>query len=361
MKTDIAKILQEIKLPERRTPDLAAEKHVAHEQKPIDALLAAEPEASSEGVHRTPSPEGETMQQPAEADSSVTPLRTLKQDLQHVVRDQKVSVVRAVSLEQGKKHAEPIDGNEVTPPWGGHLRAIVIAIVLFFLGGAALAGVYIVMQQNAAPLPQQGSDSLVFAEQSVAFPLDQQSPSALKNQLAQARAASNASLGSITRIVPVIGAGTQDADGAAQKRPATLSEFLKALGARAPEDLLRALSDQYFFGIHTVDKNAPVFVISVTSYDRAFAGMLAWEKNMNADLAPAFTPVPALTLDETGLPMDRTFTDVVMRNYDVRALKDDSGAIQLYYSFPTRDILVIAESPYTFTEILSRLQAGRKL
>ncbi len=50
-----------------------------------------------------------------------------------------------------------------------------------------------------------------------------------------------------------------------------------------------------------------------------------------------------------------------MRNYDVRALKDDAGQIQLYYSFPTRDILIIAESPYSFGEILSRLRADRRL
>lgn len=62
-----------------------------------------------------------------------------------------------------------------------------------------------------------------------------------------------------------------------------------------------------------------------------------------------------------GIQVQRPFSDLVMRNYDVRALKDNDGVIQLYYSFPTRDLLVIAESPYTFTEILSRLQAGRRL
>jgi hypothetical protein len=104
-----------------------------------------------------------------------------------------------------------------------------------------------------------------------------------------------------------------------------------------------------------------VLVIEVNSYDRAFDGMLEWEKTMNGDLAPFFTAVPRLVTGPDGIPVERTFTDLVMRNYDVRALKDDSGAIELYYSFPTRDLLVIAESPYTFTEILSRLQAGRRL
>jgi hypothetical protein len=50
-----------------------------------------------------------------------------------------------------------------------------------------------------------------------------------------------------------------------------------------------------------------------------------------------------------------------MLNYDVRELKDDSGNVVLYYSFPTPNILVIAESPHSFTEVLSRLQAQREL
>jgi hypothetical protein len=285
-------------------------------------------------------------------------MHTLKQDLQHVVHDQKISVVRAVSLEQERKPVEPLDG-DAAPATGRGKTALLAAVILLLLGAGALLGVYVVVAQKSAPLPKQANDSLVFSEQNVAFPLSGKTSSIIKNELGQARIASNASLGSITRIVPVITA--PNADGTAVQRPATLSEFLSALGARAPDDLLRALGDTYFFGIHTVDENAPVFVITVTSYDRAFAGMLAWEKMMNADLSPAFTPVPGLAADANGLPTERTFSDLVMRNYDVRALKDDAGTIQLYYSFPTRDILIIGESPYTFTEILSRLQAGRKL
>ena len=89
--------------------------------------------------------------------------------------------------------------------------------------------------------------------------------------------------------------------------------------------------------------------------------MLQWEERLNADLSPGFTALSVLTTDGDGLPVKRSYQDLVMRNYDVRALKDDSGTIQLFYSFPTQNILIIAESPYSFTEIISRLQAGRNL
>jgi hypothetical protein len=285
-------------------------------------------------------------------------MHTLKQDLQGVVHDKNISVVRAASLEQSRKRPEPID-EPAAPRKSRLMTGLLVAAVLLLLGGAALFGVYFVGTQSAAPLPQQQADSLVFAEQSVPFSISGQTSAALKTQLAQARLSSNASLGSITRIIPTF--STAAADGSTATRTASFSEFLNAIGARAPDSLLRALSDTYFLGIHAVDENAPVIVIPITSYDRAFAGMLEWERTMNANLSPLFTALPVLTTDTNGLPTERVFSDIVMRNYDVRALKDDAGAIQMYYSFPTRDMLIIGESPYTFAEILSRLQAGRKL
>jgi len=122
-----------------------------------------------------------------------------------------------------------------------------------------------------------------------------------------------------------------------------------------------AVGPDFFFGFHVVDTNAPLFVIPVTSYDHAFAGMLAWEPTMDDSLTPVFKAVSATKLDANGIPETRTFEDDVLRNYDVRELKDDSGTVVLYYSFPTPNILVIAQSPYSFTEILSRLQAQREL
>jgi hypothetical protein len=140
-----------------------------------------------------------------------------------------------------------------------------------------------------------------------------------------------------------------------------VQQFFTALGLNPPAQLMQGLGTTFFFGIHAVSGNVPVLVIPVTSYDLAFSGMLAWEPTMNQDLSPAFDAVPALVTDANGLPIARSFTDAVLLNYDVRELKDDSGSVILYYSFPTPNILVIAENPSTFAEVLSRLQAQREL
>jgi len=372
LKGDIAKILEEVKLPETRdvrtsgdipvaqvmptepavSTDLIGTKQAQELREKIDPTLRSSPDS------------GGDQPAPAKDASTVVPLRTLKDDMSAIVQSSKISFIRATSLEEDKKSkvskVTTMVEEKRSRQRARHIFAMLFAIVMLFgIGAAALFGVYTITRlQQGAQSPGAGS-SILFAEHSLSLVIDNQTPDQIKQILGQARTASTGAVGSITRIVPVMSAA--NADGSKTQRPATLKEFLSALGTHAPDDLVRALSDSYFFGIHTVNKNAPVIVIPVISYSRAFAGMLAWEPAANADLVPVFTAVPAQTRDENGLPVIRTFQDAVMNNYDVRELKDDSGGIVLYYSFPTTQILVIAESPYSFVEILSRLQAGRRL
>lgn len=344
MQSDIQKILGAVKLPERRgsQPEPAAQRIPVA---PIAAQLDAPPQV-------TPEPEKPI----------VTAMHTLKDDIQTVVRVDQISLVRAASLEEDRKMREAQQAQST--PARAQRRSRTMAIVftsalLVFLGLAAIGGVFLVMSAQQSPAQKANTGSIMFAEQNLLLPIDNTSPASLKQQIAQFRNAQVGTLGSITRIVPTIASTT--ADGTSITRPATTQEFLHALGANIPDGLARSLGGDFFFGMHSADKNAPVFVIPVVSYDNAFAGMLAWENTMNADLAPVFTAVPAYRTDQNGIPQARTFADTVIRNYDARTLSDDNNVIELYYSFPSPQFLVIAESPYTFAEVLARLRAQREL
>ena len=354
---DIAKILKDVKLPDRQAFHAQADRTIVNAAAALSGISLSE-----KGAVEKPAPEV-PHEGPAAAQTRdpVTALHTLKDDLQNVVRTNKISLVRASALEQNKKR---IDKNSapINPAAAQRARRtftfVFFALLLIVLGSAALFGVFLVMQ-NKAISPAAQYPSIIFAEQTLTLPLDHTDPTSLKGTLAQARSGGAAPLGSITHIIPTI--TSTATDGTTHTSIATLSQFFTALGLHPPDGLLRGLGDDFFFGVHTVDTNAPVFVIPVTSYDLAFSGMLAWEPHMNQELSPVFTSVPALIAGPDGLPTARTFLDTLMLNYDVRALKDDNGNIVLYYSFPTPKILIIAENPHTFTEILSRLQAQRQL
>ncbi len=333
MKTDVAKILADTKLPERKTETAK--------------LIAAPVEVIP------PTPQIETMAQAKPAPpEKISTVHTLQGDMKNTVQTENISMVRAAALESDRPaRPERIVPSAQRAHYGGIIFAIVI---LLFLGTAAFVGVALV-QNNRTGTTAPISTSLMFSENSYSLPVANLSSSALKQQLAKIREGTGGSLGSIVRIVPTLSDETNT------PREATLPEFFTAIGAAPPDSLVRALGTNFFLGFHTVDKVAPVMVIPVVSYDQAFAGMLSWEPVTDRDLAPFFTTVSDTTVGEGGVPTRRLFSDSVLRNYDIRVLKDDSGNIVLYYSFPSRSILIIAESPYTFAETLSRLQADRRL
>lgn len=348
IKDDIAGILQSVKLPERRDFNAGADT----KKPPVTVVPDIDAALKTAQSEKPADPEERPI---------VTASRTLKDDLQDIVRRKKISLVKAAALEQDKRKDSPLPTAQDSASGRRRRRTAVILFVSFLLialGGAALYGVLLVQQTHANLAPPQ-YQSLIFAEQTETISIDNVAPDTLKATIAHALSGSLGPVGSITQIVPIT--ATTSADGSTVTGPATLSQFFAALGISPPAQLMQGLGDSFFFGAHTIDTNVPLFVIPVTNYDLAFAGMLAWEPQMGADLSPIFTSAPALVTGSDGLPTARTFQDAVMRNYDVRELQDDNGNIILYYSFPTPNILIIAESPSTFAEVLSRLQAHGEL
>lgn len=292
-------------------------------------------------------------------------LRTLKDDLQQLVRVKKVSLVHAATLEvERKQKSKEVSVAEIAVQRRRRariLRFLASVGALIFLGGAALIVVVLVQTERTAPQQQQFANGLMFSEQTLGFPLTEEGPRALKGRLASARSQFNLTLGAMLRVVPVLTVKDPET-GQGSDRLASTKELFDALSpGTVPADLMRALSPDFFFAMHAVDENLPLLVVPVITYQSAFAGMLAWEKDMNENLSPLFTRVHYQKLDEKGAPILVRFEDLVIRNYDVRALKDRSGNIRMLYSFPSRNLLIIAESPHTFVEALARLRAERRL
>lgn len=292
-------------------------------------------------------------------------VHTLRDDMKSVVQDQSMSIVRASALEERKKQAraDAATASETVrdvKKRGG--SGIIIAILVFLVLGGALAGGfwwYRTIQQ--API-NAGLDSsgMIFAEQAVTFPLANSSPSVLKRSLASARTGGAGSPGAITRVIPTVTTDTS-IGGTGTTHQATASEFFKAIDAQLPTELASVVGPDIFVGIHMIEGNQSLIILPVVSYEHAFAGMLAWEGNMNNNLAPFFEPTPASITANDGSVVQNTFKDIVIKNYDVRMLSDAAGNPKLLYSFPNRDLLIITSSPYTLIEALARLQAARKL
>ncbi|MBP9668767.1 MAG: hypothetical protein KBE09_00570 [Candidatus Pacebacteria bacterium] len=385
---DVTRILEEIKIPARpnapekpvvkpqfenvfapRDTKEQLEKHEEtkvkldaepHERKPRATPLADTEKAGM--VNVMPSAEEVSLLNAVdEKPFDMRALHTLKDDLQGLVDDNKMSLIKATALEEEKRQKR----DQVAPPPAHKsagkpvARVVLIAATFIFLGILAFAAMFFVAGQRQTNVPPP-LPSIMFSEQTLAFPLVQgRLASEARQQLALARNQIALTLGAIARIAPLISAPNEV--GETIQRPASTEEFLRSIGAEPPESLVRALSEEFFFGVHALDENVPVLVVPVLVYERAFAGMIEWEKSINDELAPIFTAIPAQVINAEGKSVPRAFEDVIVQNYDVRILRDARGTVRFLYAFPTRDILIFAESPNSFVEILARLRAERRL
>lgn len=158
-----------------------------------------------------------------------------------------------------------------------------------------------------------------------------------------------------------------------------------SLHTRAPGMLVRNITAQgSMAGIISTKGStggqSAFFILSVTSYNETFAGMLAWEPQMPSDLSALFFPralalvtassttatstaatstvstLPALPPTPQG-PV--TFVDETVANHDVRMYRDARGQSILLYGYWNPKTLIIARDPATFTDLLSRLANAR--
>jgi hypothetical protein len=355
---DIKKILKGTKLPEKRNvrsegdtkqTEVSENKVYVNEEYSIK-----DPAIPKSEIHKTSS----------EEKPFIPSMRTFKDDLQTLVKVKKMSLVKAATLENDKRRGQnkvASSGGAVRAKSRARVFAITFSIVVLIgLGGLATLAVITIQSQRSSDLPVQDDNSFLFAEQTFTIPLNGQKPRDLMNQLARSRQGVSLTLGAITRIVPTV-IETNIETKQEIERQASTSEFFSSIGARAPQDLVRSFDDAFFLGIHTIDENVPIIIIPVLLYQNAFAGMLKWEDNINEDLTPLFTKLPYQTKDADGNISLNRFEDVIIRNFDARALRDLDGSIKLLYAFPTREILIIAENPFSFVESLARLRAERRL
>jgi len=353
---DIKQILGNTKLPERRQ---VGKQENGLSEKVFDTTLVT----STNDKSTQPKKEADTNTQ-KDGNPAIKSLRTFKDDLQRIVKVKKMSLVKAATLETEKKRGQ----REMTSTSGARSKSrtrvvgILFAVVtLVALGVLAIFVVITIQSQRLSDAPVVVQDnSFLFSEQTFTLPINGYSPDDLLRQMEGARKGVNLNLGAITRIVPTVIEVDEDT-GQQFEREATTAEFFSALGTQAPRDFMRSFASSFFLGIHTVDENVPIIVLPVILYQNAFGGMYEWERYINEDLSPLFTKVPYQTTGLDGNISLNGFEDEIIRNYDVRALRDISGEVKMLYAFPTKEILIIAESTHSFAEALARLRSERRL
>ncbi len=300
-------------------------------------------------------------------ESSVKPLQTYRGDIESVVQDKNISVLSIATAEAERRGSQPIEGSSPAAPTPGRGSFVKTAglytLGLLLIAGASGALAYIIERPTSVATPQAVATPFIAVDETKEITISPATTRAsLMASLSAAKDASALALGLISRLLVTTASSTASG----QLDAVDAQTFFALVAPNIPPALLRTVRPTYLLGVHIYSNNAPFLIMSVDSYEQAYAGMIAWEPYMKQDLAPLFnTPAP-IHIPEQGIAsstpnpdsqfIQTGFIDSIVENHDARVIQNNTRDISLLWTFLDRNTLVIATNPTTVREIISRIK-----
>lgn len=250
------------------------------------------------------------------------------------------------------------------------LRWLILGTLLLLLLGTGTIGFVLYRGRILAPTTPILTAPLLLSSYQEKIVLKDPSSNPFLKEVERVKKDPRFALGTIVAVVPV----TTKVDGQKEKEELidTYTLLTNLLNTRASPALLRSFDPDFTFAFYERPLGAEGFLILTSNYyESSYAEMLQWEPFMRADIknilleekAPSVSTPAAVgnaSASSTGVftePPDK-FEDMVLKNRDVRVLKDKTGTVILIYGFLNRKTLIIARSIETFNEVVGRLTAN---
>ncbi len=321
----------------------------------------------------TPLPRPDFQESVDELHTNKNPLQTLRtyeSDIADAVKHKGVSTIKIAA-------AEAIRQDEESVPRPARVLLMTVLSIGFIVAGLGaigiLAAAYIIKWSATPPVANTVVQTVLITDtqQSLLLPIGSTIANALSTQNFTPRGTPNSLVG-LTIVT-----GTD-----ASNTPIDSSSFTMRLPSTLPGLLNRSLQPEFAVGYQLLGTiPQPFIVFKTTSYDNAFAGMLAWEPTLSADMsrlalksenagtvsmaAPTSQPTSASSTQNISsstpknilLNTPLTFQDGIVDNINVRILKRTDGTPSVVYALPDSSTIIITTNETTMKAILIRLSA----
>jgi hypothetical protein len=286
-------------------------------------------------------PTGDTrpVEQPAvhqqESKSPLKQIRTFQGDVAEALNRQKESLVSIQRAEHSSKSRKNPESKTSTATAQKRKRVFFLflgAVILFILGVIGIWYAYNEFISNATTPTMEGHESRFFTPDT-------------EEEIAPAAPARDS-------LINTVSFATRNQVPGEIKHlilPLSTSELFDILNTKAPGSLVRAFDPLFMLG--TLGEST-FLIIKLSSFENAFAGMLAWEKDLYPDIGALFATREVLRdiLPDSEL----VFRDVTDRNKDLRLLEFGEQDVILY-SFFGNNMLIITDKIETLMVIMERL------
>ncbi len=213
-----------------------------------------------------------------------------------------------------------------------------VFLILFFVILGAVAGIGAALYTHEKPA-------------SIATPLSSPSLLTTDTTLTVSWATTNTVLTtSLQKAIANAGDGISHIQFTDAFQDPTAATIMEVLAPHTEGSWRRALQADLALGsVSTSARNEPYIVLRSNAFDVAFAGMLAWEPFIAADLGVFFGA------NDPSSASSRGFVDAISQNAAIRILYGTDGRERIVYAFVNQTTLVITTSSEALSVILGQL------
>jgi len=298
--------------------------------------------------------------------TTIKPLETYQSDMDSVISQKNVSMVSIATAEaeRAAKLAASVTPEQSKKDWSWLTKLGVMVGSVLLVAGAVGLLMYVFLRPAPSVTIGKGvvAPFIAIDDTQVLVATPQQfNRTTLLQNLESLKEKTAISLGLVSRVYVTISSTTLKAG--EMPPTVTVQELLSTIAPNTTDEFLRTLDPTYYLlGTHVFDGNQEFLIMRVDSYERAFSGMLAWERTMQAELSPLFTrtPRPRIESEAAGSStppvtlIPTAFRDKVVANHDARVIQNEAGDVLLLWTFLDRNTLVITTNGSTVSEIIAR-------
>jgi hypothetical protein len=298
-----------------------------------------------------------------EVGSILKPLRTYERDVADMIRAHQTSEI-AINLAKKKKEESKPEikvAQEkkkfvfVAPKDRVNHNKFytVLSIIFIFIGVGILFTIYFIkLSTQEVKISTPAINTFIPSNEGIVFSINKLDQTQIAEKFSEIlKEKKSDDVVTYIKITTQTGSTTVEADA---------ETFFKTTFKNIPSSLTRSFDKKMFAGIYAKEKNNPFFIIQIDSFDRAFEGMLTWEKNIFNDMKPFLNISASENSNVESLPLSN-LEDLIVQNKDTRVLKNDRGETLLLYSFIDSKTLFIVNNESTFKEILKRFNTSKTI
>ncbi len=274
-------------------------------------------------------------------------LRTFESDVAEAMKGQKTSMVQMVLAEHHTKQKQTEEATQEKKRSSTFILGS-IGLIILSISIVAASVWYMFTGEHVISILEPDVPSLLFAESSREFRGDELSTIRLRGSIAQEIAQADLRPDAIEHLY--VTEVVEDSNTSNPYRVVVSTErFFELVGNMVPDWMIRSLNDEFMLGIHAWNGNQVFFVFTTNDFDVAFSNTLSWEDSLPDDI------LPLIGKDTDEEVYTRQWEDLLIRNRDMRVVRDNKGNIVLAYTFFDSQTLILATSVDTIDEVITRI------